>query len=237
MLKGRIHSLETFGAVDGPGIRYVVFMQGCPLRCLYCHNPDTWDAATGDEYTAEELVGKIIPYRAFYRGGGGVTISGGEPLLQHEFVRELLGRLKKENFHTAIDTSGAVPLEKCVKAVDLADMLLLDIKSLDPELSRRITGSDTVLGNEKDYLDFCESSGKSVWIRHVVVPGLTMQPDLLRRLGDFLSSYSCVKKIEPLPFHKLGEYKWDRSKYTLSSTEPPTDEEMSLADRLLRSEP
>ena len=128
---GRIHSLESFGAVDGPGIRYVVFFQGCPLRCLFCHNPDTWAFSEGTEMGVEELVAKIVDYRPFYRDGG-VTLTGGEPLAQPEFAAALLRRLKEEGFHTAVDTAGSIPLDRCREAVDLADLLLLDIKALDP---------------------------------------------------------------------------------------------------------
>ena len=234
MLTGKVHSYETFGAVDGPGIRFIVFLQGCPPRCLYCHNPDTWDPKDGTETTVEEIVKKVLPYRGFYKGGGGVTVSGGEPMAQHEFVRDLLRALKKENIHTAIDTSGAVPLSLCREAIEEADMLLLDIKSIYPALSKTITGSDTVLGNEKEYLDYCESTGKDVWIRHVVVPGLTMDDEQLRSLRRFLDGYSCVKRIEPLPFHKLGEHKWEKGCYTLSATEQPTKEEMARVDAILK---
>ncbi len=232
-MTGRIHSYETFGAVDGPGVRYIVFMQGCPLRCLYCHNPDSWDMTAGTEVTVEEVVRRILPYRNFYKNGG-VTISGGEPMAQHKFVLELIKALKAEGLHTAIDTSGGVPLSLCRETVDAADMLLLDIKSFDPALSRRITGNSTVLGNEKEYLDYCEAMGKPVWIRHVVVPGLTLDEEKLRSLADFLGQYKCVERIEPLPFHKLGEHKWEEGTYTLSDTEAPTAEEMDMVNKILK---
>ena len=232
-MTGRIHSYETFGAVDGPGVRYIVFMQGCPLRCLYCHNPDSWDMNSGTEVTVEEVVKKILPYRNFYRSGG-VTISGGEPMAQHEFVLELVRALKAEGLHTAIDTSGGVPLSVCRDTVDAADMLLLDIKSFDPAMSRHITGNSRVLDNEKEYLDYCEATGKPVWIRHVVVPGLTLDESKLRELSDFLSGYKCVERIEPLPFHKLGEHKWEEGTYTLSATEAPTAQEMDMVNRILK---
>ena len=234
MLTGRVHSYETFGAVDGPGIRFIVFLQGCPLRCLYCHNPDTWNPSDGTEATVDEIVARVLPYRGFYKGGGGVTVSGGEPMLQHEFVAALCEALRKEGIHTAIDTSGGVPLSLCKDAVDAADMLLLDIKSLDPELSERITGSPLCLQREKELLDYCEARGKDVWIRHVVVPGLTMEEEKLRALRAFLDGYSCVKRIEPLPFHKLGEHKWESGCYTLSATEAPSKEEMDKVDAILK---
>ena len=222
--------------MDGPGIRFIVFFQGCPLRCLYCHNPDTWDPKGGTETTVDEIVAKVRSYKGFYRGGGGVTLSGGEPLLQHEFVYELIEALHAEGIHVAIDTSGIVPLSLCQKAVDTADMLLLDIKSFDASLAKRITGSGECLQREKELLDHCESVGKPVWVRHVVVPGLTMEEELLRELSDFLTGYKCVERIEPLPFHKLGEHKWEDGRYQLSATEAPTKAEMDEVDRILKKQ-
>lgn len=236
MLKGRIHSFESFGAVDGPGIRYVVFFQGCPMRCLFCHNPDTWDTGAGQEYTADEIVEKILPYRGFHRNGGGVTLSGGEPLLQHEFAAELIRKLHAHGVHTAIDTSGSIPLSVCADAVDEADMLLLDIKSIDADVCRRLTGSPQCLENEKALLAYCEEKGKDVWIRHVVVPGLTLERGQLERMKEFLDGFRCVKKIEPLPFHKMGEHKWDKALYTLADTQPPTKEEMDMVNSILCGE-
>ncbi|MBR4797335.1 MAG: radical SAM protein, partial [Spirochaetia bacterium] len=173
-MKGRIHSFESFGAVDGPGVRYVVFFQGCPLRCMFCHNPDTWEASGGEEYAAEDVVKKILPFRNFYDNGGGVTLSGGEPLMQLDFAVELLELLKQEGFHTAIDTSAAIPLQMARKAIDVADMLLLDFKAFDSALCEKITGRPNILEQEKEYLEYCQSTGKKVWIRHVIVPGLTL---------------------------------------------------------------
>ena len=156
-LTGKIHSLETFGAVDGPGIRFVVFFQGCPLRCRFCHNPDSWDTGLGTEMTVEELVGRVRDYRPFYKNGGGVTLSGGEPLLQAEFAAALLRALKAEGIHTAIDTSGIVPLELCREAVDLADMLLLDIKTFDDSRSELVTGRGETLQRETELLRYCQA--------------------------------------------------------------------------------
>jgi len=236
MRSGHIHSFESFGAVDGPGIRFVVFFQGCPLRCRYCHNPDSWSPAGGTVYTSDEVVKKILPYRRFYRSGGGVTLSGGEPLLQSAFAAELLGKLRAAGLHTAIDTAGAVPLSRCRSAVDAADMLLLDIKSIDPETSKAITGSGSCLEHEQELLAYCEAKHKPVWIRHVIVPGLTDDAQQLRALGEYLRRFSCVEKIEPLPFHKLGEHKWPPSLYTLSETEAPTETQMAQARQLLVSD-
>ncbi|OJU08221.1 MAG: pyruvate formate-lyase 1-activating enzyme [Clostridiales bacterium 43-6] len=229
--KGRIHSVESFGALDGPGIRFVVFFQGCPLRCLYCHNPDTWDSADGTEYTVNELVEKIKKYGSFLAKGG-VTLSGGEPLLQYEFVYALLKELKRQGIHTAIDTSGAVPLAKCGPAVQTADMIILDIKAISEELCRRVTGADN--RHALRLLDFCEEIGKPVWIRHVLVPDLTMDYRELEQMADYLKGYRCISRIELLPFHKMGEYKWEamNSPYTLTLTREPTEEEIERAKKI-----
>lgn len=234
MIKGRIHSFESFGAVDGPGIRYVLFFQGCPLRCKYCHNPDTWSFDGGEEYAVDELVEKILPFKGFYNRGGGVTLSGGEPLAQPEFAAKLLLKLKVNGFHTAVDTSGSIPLSVCKNAIDEADMLLLDIKSADPQLSAEITGNDKSLENEIALLDYCEHQKKPVWIRHVVVPGLTLDKGNLEKLAELLKGYSCIEKIEPLPFHKMGEHKWIPELYTLEDTKAPTKEEMDEVQKILR---
>ena len=234
-MTGRIHSFESFGAVDGPGVRYVVFFQGCPLRCMFCHNPDTWESDAGEEYTPEDVVRKILPFRNFYDHGGGVTLSGGEPLMQLDFAAELLARLKEEGLHTAVDTSAAIPLEKARKAIDAADMLLLDFKAFDSALCEKITGRPHILEQEKEYLEYCQSTGKKVWIRHVIVPGLTLNETHLKALGEYLHRFSCVEKIEPLAFHKMGEFKWQKELYKLAAAEPPSVNEMKKVSELLRN--
>ncbi len=230
---GRVHSTESFGALDGPGVRFVVFLQGCALRCLYCHNPDTWEFGKGNMVSSAEIVERILSYMSFIKGGG-VTLSGGEPLLQPEFCQAILEGCREHGLHTAIDTSGAVPLERCKGAVDAADLILLDIKALDNELARRLTGK----GNEDTLrlLDYCESGGKPVWVRHVLVPGLTLYEDQLAALADFLKGYSCVEKVELLPFHKMGEFKWKELNcaYSLYDTPVPTREEVEMARRIFK---
>ena len=230
---GRIHSLESFGAVDGPGIRYVVFFQGCPLRCLFCHNPDTWAFSEGTEMGVEELVAKIVDYRPFYRDGG-VTLTGGEPLAQPEFAAALLRRLKEEGFHTAVDTAGSIPLDRCREAVDLADLLLLDIKALDPELCRTVSGVDG--SGALALLDYRQQQGKPVWLRHVLVPGYTLKQDALERLADYLKPYTCIEQVELLPFHQLGAYKWEQLHipYALADTEVPDPQEVAMAQEVFR---
>ena len=203
---GFIHSYETFGAVDGPGVRFIVFLQGCPLRCLYCHNADTWKMNEGTKTTPKELFNKIVDYKNFISKGG-VTFSGGEPLLQHEFVTQVIKLCKKAGLHTAIDTSGGVALETCKDAIDAADMILLDIKDIDADDCVKLTGQSNT--NALAILNYCDYIGKDVWIRHVLVPEYTMETTKLLRLAHVLSWYSCIKKVELIPFHKMGEYKWD----------------------------
>ena len=232
---GLIHSVETFGTVDGPGIRYVVFFQGCPLRCLYCHNPDTWpaDAPCAKRVTARELFLDIIKYKN-YIGSGGVTLSGGEPLLQPDFALELIRLCRENGIHTAIDTSGAIPLSACEKAVSAADLILLDIKAIDGDLCRSIAGQDN--RNALRLLAFCEENGKPVWIRHVLVPGLTLKRALLEQTAAYLAKFRCVKKVELLPFHKMGEYKWKAQglDYKLYSVNEPAREELDEANRIFQ---
>ena len=225
---GRIHSIESFGTVDGPGVRYVLFLQGCELRCRYCHNPDTWTRTDGYDMTSDEAVADILTYLNFIREGG-VTFSGGEPLLQPEFVSAVIDGCHENGLHTALDTAGSVPLEHSRGTIDKSDLLLLDIKALDPALCREITGRDNA--NELATLEYCETYRKPVWIRHVVVPGLTFDSARLTALADYLLRFSCVKRIDLLPFHKLGEYKWAelRYPYTLTDTPALTPAELTQA--------
>lgn len=231
---GYIHSYESFGAVDGPGVRFVVFFQGCPLRCLYCHNPDTWEMKRGRLIEASAVLNEILQYRSFIKDGG-VTLSGGEPLLQPDFCAELLSLCKRAGLHTAVDTSGAVPLSHCRKAVDLADLLLLDIKDIDPEDCIKLTGQDN--RSALHLLSYCEETGKPVWIRHVLVPGLTADDRKLARLAQALKPFSCIQKVELHPFHKMGEYKWGQigAPYTLTDTPPLAEDELNHAKELLGS--
>lgn len=231
-VRGRIHSLESFGAVDGPGIRCVLFLQGCPLRCLYCHNPDTWNPAGGREVSASEIVREIAGYRNFIRSGG-VTLSGGEPLLQAAFAREVLRLCRREGFHTALDTAGSVAPAAAEPVLAETDLVLLDIKAADPALCRELTGNDGT--HARELLRFCESAGKPVWIRHVLVPGITLLPERLEALAGFLTGFSCIRRVELLAFHKMGEYKWRELgiEYRLQHTPPPSPEEVESARALL----
>ncbi len=228
---GMIHSLDSFGTFDGPGLRFVVFMQGCPLRCAFCHNPDTWSPTGGMELRVCELMKKIEPCRNFIRTGG-VTVSGGEPLFQPEFTLELLIACRRSGFHTALDTAGSMPLEVSRAVIDAADLLLLDIKALDPELCRRITGQDN--RNELATLDYCEETGKPVWIRHVLVPGWTLDTARLRDLAGYLAKFNCVEKIDLLPFHKMAAFKWRGLGLAdpLADTSEPSSEACRQAEQL-----
>ncbi len=222
-MKGYVHSVETFGTVDGPGIRYVVFFQGCPLRCKFCHNPDTWRCGAGREMDAAEVVEDILKYRNYIQSGG-VTLSGGEPLLQPEFAAAILRGCAEHGIHTAVDTSGIVPLSNCREAVDAANLILLDIKHIDAAKARELTGQDN--RNALELLDYCERTGKEVWIRHVVIPGLTDDPEPLERMARYLSGFTTIRRIEILPFHKMGEFKWKQLglEYELGDTPEPTAE-------------
>jgi len=232
-VSGRIHSIESFGTLDGPGVRFVVFLQGCPLRCLYCHNPDTWDPRGGREASVSELMAQIESCRNFIRSGG-VTLSGGEPLFQPEFSLALLERCREAGFHTALDTAGSLPLERSRPVIDAADLILLDIKALDPALSRELTGADNA--NPLATLDDCEAQGKPVWIRHVLVPGWTLDFAKLEELAVFLKPYRCVKRVDLLPFHKMGCFKWRALGLPnrLRETPEPADSERLAAEALFR---
>lgn len=241
MLVGRIHSFESFGTVDGPGIRFVVFMQGCPFRCLYCHNPDTWSFEGGNEYSAEEVMKKIKRYIPYFKASkGGVTVSGGEPLMQVEFVTELFKKCKEEGIHTTIDTNGYT--EHCQLStvscqlsslLDNTDLVLIDIKHINPEVHQSLTG----FPNEPtlDFAKYLDSRNIPVWIRYVVVPGLTDDEISLKKLGEFIKSLSNVEKLELLAFHKAGEYKWKELgfDYVLESTPSATDEDIKKVKNLI----
>lgn len=234
-LIGRVHSFETFGAVDGPGIRFVIFMQGCSLQCKYCQNRDTWEINAGNQYSAEELLNKILKYKNYFlASGGGVTVSGGEPLLQYKFLIELFTLLKKENIHTAIDTSGNVDLtDDMKKLIDLTDLFLLDIKCINDEICKKLTG----VSNKKElaFAKYLSSTNKPTWIRQVIVPTITDRTEDLLALKDFLSTLTNVEKIELLPYHDLGKSKWIKLglKYELENIRVANNNDIEYAKRIL----
>lgn len=231
---GRIHSIETFGAVDGPGIRYIVFLQGCPLKCLFCHNPDSWDMKGGIETNSKSVVENIKPYMSFIKSGG-VTLSGGEPLAQPKFALDIINRSKALGLHIALDTAGSIPLNISAPVIDAADMLLLDVKAIDDDMSKIVTGFSNNLPLQT--LEYTRKTKKPVWIRHVLLPGYSMTKIQLERLADHLMLFDNIEKVELLPFHKMGEFKWRElgMKYELFETPEPTVEEIHEATDIFKS--
>ncbi len=207
-MTGKIHSIQSLGTVDGPGVRTVVFMQGCPLRCGYCHNPDTWDPNAGETVDTAEVFAKIKRFRPYFGPEGGVTVSGGEALLQPDFVRELFALCKNESIHTALDTSGCLWNEQVESLLDVTDLALLDIKMTTDADYREYVGCS--LEKPMFFLSKLEEKGIPAWIRHVVVPGLTDAPENIRRLRDLLKGFSCIRKVEFLPFHKICVPKYEK---------------------------
>jgi pyruvate formate lyase activating enzyme len=229
---GKIHSLESFGTVDGPGIRFVVFLQGCPMRCLFCHNPDTWlpDAPVAYKMTPEELFVEVKRYKNYIQTRGGVTLSGGEPLVQADFAAEFFEICQKNGVHTALDTSGAIFSDKAKKVLEFTDLVLLDVKTLDDELHVKYTGQTRE--NNQKFLDYLQETGKKVWLRHVVVPGYTDDDKKLAALAEYVSHYSVIEKVEILPFHTLGKYKYKNLgiKYPLEGVEDLSYERIQNAE-------
>ena len=231
---GRIHSVFSGGTVDGPGIRFVVFMQGCPLRCKYCHNPDTWEFGVGEERTVKDLTQEIIKYKNYFGTQGGVTVSGGEPLMQIEFVTELLKSVKSYGINTAVDTSGFtfnLNSEESVKKHEelskYVDLYLLDIKHIEDEGHKELTGVSNV--NTLNYAKWLDSQGKKMWIRHVVVDGFTDNDEQLKKLSAFVKTLNNVEKVEVLPYHTLGVVKYQKMgiEYPLAGVEAPTKERIA----------
>ncbi len=243
-MKGLIHSVETFGLVDGPGVRYVIFMQGCPMRCQFCHNPETWErepeegVALGWQ-TPEEALQKALRYRSYWRDNGGITVSGGEPMAQMPFVTEFFERAKKEGVHTALDTSGCLFrresdfLAEFDRLLAATDLVLLDIKEIDDEKHRALTGH----GNEGilAMAEYLSERGIPMWIRHVLVPGLTDDEAGLVQLRKAIDGWKSVERVEVLPYHTFGVAKWEQLKipYPLAGVRTPTEEEIERAREIL----
>ncbi len=236
-LTGHIHSFESFGTVDGPGIRFVVFMQGCPMRCLYCHNPDTWAVGAGTGYTAEDVASRVLKYKNYFTGGGGITVSGGEPMLQAAFVQELFTLLKAKGIHTALDTSGIMFSAESPRTFDgllaVTDLVLLDIKHIDDSEHKKLTGHSNK--NILAFAGYLAQINKPVWIRHVLVPGITDDDGCLSRLKAFISSLSNVQKVEVLPYHTMGEVKYKKLgiPYALEGVRPPEPDRVKNAREIL----
>ncbi len=209
-MTGRIHSIETFGAVDGPGVRFVVFFQGCPMRCAYCHNPDTWDVNAGTEMSVDEIFEKFDRNRAFYKKGG-ITASGGEPMLQIDFLTELFTRFKEAGVHTCLDTSGIMfesfNKEKIDKLLEVTDLVMLDIKQINPEKHKDLTRqpNDGILS----FARYLSDKGKKLWIRFVCVPGVTDDEEDLVKYGEFLAGLKTLEVLDVLPYHTMGVKKYE----------------------------
>lgn len=239
MTKGRIHSTESFGSVDGPGIRFIIFLQGCAMRCKYCHNPDTWNTAGGFEATADELLDKAERYRDYWGAEGGITVSGGEPLLQIDFVTELFTKAHERGINTCIDTCGQpfrnTPeyMLKFDALMKVTDLVMLDLKVIDSSKHLLLTGHRNE--NIRACFVHLDQLHQPIWVRHVLVPGWTDDDNLLTRLRHFIDTLHNIKRVEVLPYHAMAIHKWDALgiPYTLRDTEPPTRERVENAEEIL----
>ena len=232
-VKGRVHSVETFGLVDGPGVRYILFLQGCRMRCKYCHNPETWDLNAGEEKTAQEAFAHAVRYKNYWGKNGGITVSGGEPLLQIDFVIEFFKLAKQKGIHTTIDTAGnpftmddPEWLAKFDQLMEVTDLFMLDIKQMDEEAHKDLTkwGNQNILQMAK----YLSDHGKEMWIRRVLVPGVTDDDDELQKLADFIKELKTVSRVEVLPYHTLGLFKWENIgvEYPLEGVRTPEADEV-----------
>lgn len=236
MATGRLHSIETFGALDGPGIRTVFFMQGCPARCMYCHNPDTWEEEAGEQVTVGEVISRARRGRPYYEENGGVTFSGGEPLLQADFLIEAMDALRKDGINSAIDTSGTYFDEKSEEVISHCDMVLLDIKHIDPSRFKELTGREQ--GTLSLLIDAVNRQEKPVWIRQVIVPGFNDDEKYIRELNKFLKRIKYIRKIELLGYHNMAEPKYDKLgiKYRLKGVKPMDSESLKKLSDLTEIE-
>ena len=238
-IKGRIHSVESFGSADGPGVRYIVFLKGCNMRGQYCHNPDTWAKDGGELMTPEEVLKKALRYKTYWKEKGGITVSGGEALLQIDFVTELFRLAKEKGVNTCLDTSGnPFSLEEPFKSkfdelMKYTDLFMLDIKHMDDAAHRKLTGQTNQ--NILEMAAYLSDHGKAMWIRHVLVPGITTEEDELYRLRSFLDTLKTVERVEVLPYHTLGVFKWKELgiPYQLEGVDPPTKEQIDRAKEIL----
>ena len=230
----KVHSIESFGTVDGPGIRFVLFLQGCHLECKYCHNRDTWDINGGTYSSLDDIFKKIKKYKNYIMPNGGVTVTGGEPLLQVKFLIELFKKLKEENIHTCIDTSGIVSINENIKEVlKYTDLVLLDIKHIDPIKCKELVGKSNKL--ELEFAKYLSDNNIPMWIRQVLIPGYTDDENDLKKLKSFIDSLKTVEKVEVLPYHKMGEYKWKSLglEYPLKNVREPNESEIEKAKKIL----
>ena len=240
---GRVHSVESFGSADGPGVRYIVFLKGCNMRCKYCHNPDTW-AKCGENdgaklMTPQEVLKTAMRYKAYWKQTGGITVSGGEALLQIDFVTELFKLAKEKGVNTCLDTSGnPFTVEEPFfgnfnELMKYTDLFMLDIKHIDDEEHKKLTGQTNK--NILDMAQYLSKNGKKMWIRHVLVPRITTDERYLKQLREFIDTLKTVDRVEVLPYHTLGVFKWKELgiPYQLEGVEPPTKEQIECAKRIL----
>lgn len=239
MTLASLHSIETFGSVDGPGVRYVIFLQGCIMRCAFCHNADTWEI-TNPSKSVQEVFDSAMRYKAYWKNGGGITVSGGEPLLQIDFLIELFKKFKEVGVHTCLDTSGAPfkmddeYLKKFNLLMELTDLILLDIKHIDNEAHIKLTKHENT--NILALAKYLSKINKPVWIRHVLVPGINSDEASLKKLRAFIDELDNVSRVEVLPYHSLGAYKWEKLgyDYPLKDVLPPSKELVELANHILK---
>lgn len=238
---GKIHSVESFGSADGPGVRYIVFLQGCRMRCKYCHNPDTWSMEAHEELSAEEVLNKALRYKSYWGKNGGITVSGGEALLQIDFVTELFRLAKEKGVHTTIDTAGnpfsREPefFDKFNELLKYTDLFLLDIKHIDDAAHKELTGWTNQ--NILDMAKYLSEQKKPVWLRYVLVPGITSDEEDMRRLHDFIETLDNVERVEVLPYHTLGTFKWKELgiPYSLEGVDTPDKELLDKANEILET--
>ena len=235
----RIHSIESFGSVDGPGIRFVAFLKGCNMRCQFCHNPDTWDMNGGEAKTSDELLSQALKYKSYWKKQGGITVSGGEPLLQIDFLIEFFKKAKAKGVHVTLDTSGSIftreePFfSKFNELMKVTDLVMLDIKQIDEEKHKKLTGWSN--SNILDMARYLSEINKPVWIRHVLVPGGSDNDEQLRKLNEFINTLNNVDRVQVLPYHSLGTFKWEQLgiDYPLKGVEPPIKQRIENAQKLL----
>lgn len=234
MVKGRVHSIETFVTVDGPGIRFILFMQVCPLRCKYCHNRDTWDVKGGTEYTTDEIIEQVKKYSSYMKfSGGGLTVSGGEATLQPEFLKDLFKKAQENEIHTCLDTSGFVNIDVIDPVLDYTNLVLLDLKHMVPEKCKDLVGVS--IDKTLEFAKHLSDRNIPVWIRHVLVPGITDDRENLELMGKFISTLKNVDRVELLPYHTLGVHKWENMgfKYELKDVPDATSEDIEKASKIL----
>ena len=235
-MNGKIHSFETFGSVDGPGVRFVIFLKGCIMRCKYCHNPDTW-FGDGESYTAEEIITRALKYKTYWGKDGGITVSGGEPMLQIDFLTELFKLAKSKNINTCLDTSGVVFDKNNTCAVDSllenTNLVMLDLKHINDDEHKKLTGVTNK--NILEFAKYLDEKNIPVWIRHVVVPEITLKDKYLFELGEFIGKLSNVKRVETLPYHSMAKIKYNELKldYPLGDIPDATHEQADYAKSII----